>query len=168
MKRNTKAGSQPQSLDKSIVGRINQIAEELINAREIDASTLCREDVPPIRGVYLWRFRTGEAAYVGVANGQKGLRARIVGQHLGAGSKTSAFRRNIAAMEGIDPEAEAIDFIRSRLTVVFVPCGSDSPAIVAAAESTAIAALRPKYNGIRRSSLSIDVDLTDSGGEDNG
>jgi hypothetical protein len=51
-----------------------------------DPLALRRDDIPPVRGIYVWYSKaTGHPVYVGKAAGSKGLRHRIWAQHLSPG-----------------------------------------------------------------------------------
>jgi hypothetical protein len=51
-----------------------------------DPLALRRDDIPPVRGIYVWYSKaTGHPVYVGKAAGSKGLRHRIWAQHLNPG-----------------------------------------------------------------------------------
>ncbi len=127
--------------------RVRLICEGLLGMVQIDASTVTKDSVVPLQGIYIWRFKAdGRPAYIGVGLGKKGLQQRIVEQHLRASYNKSVFRKAIEKEACIGPSQESVRFIRSHFTLAVIPCPEDSPAIVDAAEALLIAAINPRYN----------------------
>lgn len=130
--------------------RVRRTCRRLLSARRISAAKLTVDNVPPIRGIYLWRRkRHTRPDYIGVGLGKRGLQRRIVRRHLNPKYVQSVFRIALADDEKLDVGAECTDFIRGNYMVSFLPCPQDAPATVQTAEMLLIAALRPKYNKVK-------------------
>lgn len=82
---------------------------EFLNSRpRRRASLLQRKDVPASPGVYAF-YKDGTAVYVGRALAQRGLRGRLLGDHLSTSPdlSRSTLRRSVAAEQGVATRAEA-------------------------------------------------------------
>jgi hypothetical protein len=132
---------------------VGRLCDQLLAAVPIDGETLDRNSVPMLRGIYLWRYKKGKRpAYVGVALGKRGLRQRLIGQHLRPSYRKSVFRKAVEGRYGVDPGEKSVDLIRSRFTVAFISCPNRhraTIAAIAAAEAMVIAALQPEFNKVR-------------------
>jgi hypothetical protein len=99
---------------------------------------------PKQRGIYLWRSMDGEIVYIGVGNGEKGLKGRIGDQHLCKSYRKSVFRIKISTEYEIDIGHECIEYILDNFKIAFLPYPDKY--FSEAAEKLLIAAFRPKYN----------------------
>ncbi len=139
--------SKSGTLLRKATDQVRRISEDLLGAVQMDTATVAKDSVQPLRGIYIWRFKSdGSLAYIGVGLGKKGLHQRIIGQHLSPSYTKSVFRKAIERQDGVGPGRDSVQFIRSRFTLAFVICSEETPEIVKAAEALLIAALRPKYN----------------------
>jgi hypothetical protein len=130
--------------------KIGRVCGRLLAAVPSDAANLVPESVPLVHGIYLWRSKEDKSpAYVGVALGKRGLRGRIIEQHLRPSYVQSVFRKAIVESTGVGPREESVEFIKSQFTVAFMACAEEDSATIGAAESLVIAALRPRFNKIR-------------------
>lgn len=80
------------------IHRANQnvldICHALLDTPVVSADTLTADSVPYGKGVYLWSSKSnGAALYIGVALGKRGLRQRIINQHLSLNYTKSVFRK---------------------------------------------------------------------------
>jgi hypothetical protein len=139
-------------LIQAAVSRLQQICERLLSENPSDAARLEPDAVPLERGIYLWRWKENEsAAYVGVALGKRGLRGRIIEQHLRPSYYKSVFRIKVAEYRTVDRREESVKYIKSHFTIAFVKCSGpeEDSATISAAEALVIAALRPQFNKIK-------------------
>lgn len=142
-----------------------------------DPRKLRRDDVPPAPGVYIWSSKaSGGLVYIGKAQGRKGLRHRILAQHLnpdyleGRAEKftaadafqlgcavvvqgqrridKSAFRRNIGRRNRIAPGQATVDYICECFEVAWVVLPRLEVAVL---EHELIAHFAPKYDLYNRS-----------------
>jgi len=145
--------------------RIVRICQQLLEADVMDKSELDNGKVPKERGIYLWRHKEDESAayYVGVALGERGLKGRIIGQHLRPSYEQSVFRKAIVKYSGVNSRDESVDYIKKHFTLALAACPDQEPAVILAAEALLIAALRPKFNNIK--GLMADIQGTEAPGE---
>jgi hypothetical protein len=131
--------------------KIGRVCNRLMAVVPTDATNLAPESVELVHGIYLWRFKEDKSpAYVGVALGKRGLRGRIIEQHLRPSYVQSVFRMAIVESTGVGPREESVEYIKSNFTAAFVACAEEDSATIGAAESLVVAALKPRFNKIRR------------------
>ena len=127
--------------------RVRRICQRLLDADAFDTMKLDPATVPLRRGIYLWRSKDDESpAYVGVALGNRGLKGRIIGQHLRSTYVQSVFRKAVERSERVDASQGSVKFIKEHFTIALAECPDDEPAIILAAEALVLAALRPRFN----------------------
>jgi len=148
-----------EETDLQKIGRhVMEMCSTLIAAPSIDVKQLRDNEVPTEIGLYLWRSKIdGRPAYIGVALGRRGLRGRIMKQHLQPSYRKSVLRKTIAECKGLDLGVDCVEFLRDNFTVSYVACSSIKHSWVQAAESLLIAALGPQYNRGRNSGTLLKV-----------
>lgn len=121
--------------------------EQLIKAPIYDPKNINIVDVPEAIGVYLWRVKKDNKVivYVGRALGTRGLRQRIVKQHLSR-SYSSVFKRRIAKEHGLNRKEETLGFLANNFSFSFVTVSHDEEKIARLAEDLLINEYSPKYN----------------------
>lgn len=130
---------------------IRRITEGLLGAVPIDADEVSKDSVPPERGIYIWRFKgDGSPAYIGVGLGSKGLRQRIVRQHLCHYYIKSVFRKAVEKHAEVGPRLESVEYIRANFTLAFVTCPDGPLEWAEAAETFLITTLKPHFNKAKR------------------
>ena len=130
-----------------------KICRELLTAPRIDIRDLKKDGVPKHKGIYLWRERnSGKIVYVGAALGKRGLRQRIVAQHLNPNYAISrggsVIRKAIVELEYVSPSEGCVDWMKENLLLSFWPPEEVEveDVIFRLAEKILIAEERPRYN----------------------
>jgi hypothetical protein len=137
--------------------------------------SLLEKGVPEVMGVYVWYGQGSKLpAYVGKATGKKGLRHRILSQHLNSNYletrserwtfedeaqvahgvthngrpaiEKSAFRKNLARKTGNPPGEKNIQFIVENFVLRLLPFPNSTPKEIGAMESRLIKHYQPVLN----------------------
>ena len=128
-------------------GRVSRVCQRLLVADALNKDALDSGTVPEARGIYLWRDKEDESAvYVGRAIGKRGLKGRIIGQHLRSSYEQSVFRIAVVRSVGVDSRNGSVDYIKQHFTISLAECPDEALAVIVAAEALLLAALRPRFN----------------------
>lgn len=105
-----------------------RVCQELLKRPSLNVASLKEGEVPKHKGIYLWRERgRGKVVYVGVALGKKGLRQRIVAQHLNPNyrvapeKESSVLRKAIVEQEHVPPCMGCVEWMKRNLLLSFWP-----------------------------------------------
>ena len=132
---------------EATASRAVRVATSLLDVSPELAGAAVAEQIPREIGICIWRLSGDSSpAYVGVALGRNGLYQCIVTQHLRPSYLKSVFRKAVVADFGVDAAHGAVNCIKSRFSLAYLPCPQDTPAAIGIAESLLIATLAPKYN----------------------
>jgi hypothetical protein len=164
------------AVPETLIADAERIWGLLQSAERIPGRKVSASNVPAERGIYAWYSQTGEPVYIGKATGSKGIRYRVMKQHLNPKylekrsekftqddayqcevSPTlhgrvcvdqSAFRKNVARAHRLKPGQESVNYLRDNFELAWVELPDESGARIAELERAIRALLpeRPRYN----------------------
>jgi len=138
-------------LTQDLGSRVHDVCEGLLAAPALDSNEISSLDIPNDRGIYIWRSKdTGNPVYIGVGLGKRGLRQRIITQHLAPGYRKSVFRKAVIKEYSVDPGEESVQYIRNQFTLGVYSDPEIDPAVVEHAEAILIRVLQPTFNKAKR------------------
>lgn len=133
-----------------------EICKKLLRSSCLDVRNLRVDEVPKHKGIYLWRKKDVEKiVYVGTALGKRGLRQRIITQHLNPNyrksraEESSVLRKAIVEQEHVLPCKGCVDWMKENLLLSFWPREEAEvikDVIFSLAEKILIAEEQPPYN----------------------
>jgi excinuclease UvrABC nuclease subunit len=155
--------------------RVYYYKKRLLGSTRHAPSKLNKNNVPPKKGLYAWFTKRGDRlVYIGKATGKKGLRQRIINQHLNPGyletivskhtSKDqfqldnpiykngiigidkSAFRKNVARARRLKAGKKSVSYLKRAFNVSFIVTNRLSSDEIRELEKKLIKALSPEYN----------------------
>jgi hypothetical protein len=169
-------GSLNAAVPETLVADAERIWSSLQRAERIPGRKVSASNVPAERGIYVWYSQNGEPVYVGKATGSRGIRYRVMRQHLNPKylekrsekfteddayqcevSPTlhgrvcvdqSAFRKNVARAHRLKPGQESVDYLRDNFELAWVVLPEASGVRIAELERAVRGLLleRPRYN----------------------
>jgi len=165
------------SIETAVVGLLNRLsAETPMSPADLDPDEVSRN-----RGVYIW-YGTDRScpAYVGKATGKRGLRGRVMRQHLNAkyletresiisardqrqlehgtthngrpAIEKSMFRKHLARLYDLAPGQGTVDFIYANFKVFLFPLPDFTSDEIRKVEDELVKALKPRLNVVGNNS----------------
>jgi hypothetical protein len=132
------------------ITRVRRVCQRLLVADVLNPAELDNGTMPEARGIYLWRYKENQlAAYLGVALGKRGLKGRIIDQHLRPTYEQSVFRKAIVRSFGVNSREGSVEYIKKHFAISLAACPDQDPAVIFAAEAVLLTALRPEFNKIK-------------------
>ena len=155
--------------------RVYYYKKRLLESTRHAPSKINANDVPKEMGLYAWFTKMGNRlVYIGKAAGKKGLRQRIVKQHLNPnyletiisrhskkdqfqldnpiykngkiGIDKSAFRKNVARQKKLKAGKESVTYLKRAFNFSFIATNSLSGDEIRELEKKLIAEFNPEYN----------------------
>lgn len=147
--------------DIKTIANINEFAEwarseGLLKVEPLNLESINNTNVTTDYGVYAFIDNNTKAIkYIGSATGQKGLRKRVVQQHLnpthigshnGKPIEISDFRKNLGRRHKLRSGDECLSFIKHNYSVLIMPLPLLSKGSVVDAESILLERYKPEFN----------------------